>query len=166
MTERRGKAEVRIEHGTWVIVADGEKFLLLHNAGDAEHPVLKVVDHDDNRNPPARDLSSDRPGRRHDASRQTPGGVAAWGKSAMEETDWHRVAEARFAEHVAAKLREWASAGRFRHLVVVADPRTLGELRGGYDDSLKATIVAEIDKDLTNLPLDRIEASLKAHASA
>lgn len=154
---------VKIEHGTWLVIADGEKFLLLHNAGDEEFLNLEVVDHDTSENPPAHELSTDRAGRRYDSTRQTADGVKAWGKSAMEETDWHRVAEARFAEEIAGKLRGWATSGRFRRLVVVADPRTLGALRSAYDDTLRSVIVAEIDKDLTNLPLDRIEASVKAH---
>ena len=81
----------------------------------------------------------------------------------MEETDWHRVAEERFAKTVAANLREWASAGRFEKLVIIADPRTLGQLRNAYDDVLRSVILTEIDKDLTNLPLDKIESTIAAY---
>jgi len=151
-----------LDNDTWVVVADGEKYLLLRNRGDREHLHLEVVDHGDSPNPPARDLSSDRAGRRNDAARDMPGGVTAWGKSAMEQTDWHRVAEARHADELAGKLADWAASGRFRQLVVVADPRSLGTLRHGYDDALKSVIVAEIGKDLTNLPLAGIEASIRA----
>lgn len=154
---------MKLEHDTWVVVADGEKFLLLRNIGDAEYPRLEVVDHETSANPPARDLSTDRAGRMHDSARQLTGGVEAWGKSGMEETDWHRVAEERFAEEIAESLGRLASSGRFEALVVVADPRTLGTLRKAYDDALKSRIVAEVPKDLTNLPLAGIEASLKAH---
>ncbi len=153
---------MKLAHDTWVVVADGEKYLLLRNKGDADFLHLEVVDHRSSPNPAAHELSSDRAGRQHDAAREVSGGVRAWGKSAMEETDWHRVAEARFADELAGKLKEWAAAGRFSHLVVVADPRSLGTLRKAYDDSLRSVILAEIDKDLTNLPLDKIEASIEA----
>ena len=153
---------MQLEHDTWVVVADGEKYLLLRNIGDRDFLHLDVVAHDASPNPPARELATDRPGRHHDATRQTKSGVAAFAKSAMEETDWHRVAKERFAEDVAGRLDQWATSGRFQHLVVIADPRSLGALRNVYGEKLKSLIVAEIDKDLTNLPLDKIEASIKA----
>jgi protein required for attachment to host cells len=159
------RAEMDLEHDTWVVIADGEKFLLLRNIGDREFLNLQVVEHEASENPPARDLASDRAGRRNDAARQKTGGdVEAWGKSAMEETDWQRVAETRFAAEVAAKLDGWAAAGRFRRLVVIADPRTLGALRDAYGAHVRSVLVAEIDKDLTNHPIDGIERSIRAHA--
>ncbi|SDC02043.1 host attachment protein [Ruegeria marina] len=154
---------MNLENGTWVVVADGEKYLLLRNKGDQDFLHLEVVDHAASPNAPAHELSSDRSGRQHDATRDVSGQVESWGKSAMEETDWHRVAETRFADELAGKLKDWAASGRFRHLVIVADPRSLGTMRKAYDDALRSVIVAEIDKDLTNLPLDGIEASIKAY---
>ncbi|HSM53307.1 MAG TPA: host attachment family protein [Erythrobacter sp.] len=153
---------MQIENGTWVVIADGEKFLLLHNAGDTKFINLELVEHERNDNAPAHELASDRTGRRNDSTHQAAGGVRAWGKSGLEETDWHKVAEERFAEHIAERLGEGASQGRFEKLVVIADPRTLGNLRDAYSADLKAAIVAEIAKDLTNHPLDQIEAVIGA----
>ncbi len=153
---------MQLEHDTWVVVADGEKFLLLRNIGDRDFLHLEVVEHDASRNPPAHELASDRPGRHNDSTRQTMSDVSAFAKSAMEETDWHRVAKERFAEDVAERLDGWAGSGRFHHLVMIAAPRSLGALRNAYGEKLKSVIVAEIDKDLTNLPIDKIEASIKA----
>ncbi len=154
---------MKLEHATWIVIADGEKFLLLRNAGDEKYINLEIVDHEADSNAAAHELSTDRPGRRYDATRDVTGRGRAWGKSAMEETDWHRVAEERFAKTVAANLREWASAGRFEKLVIIADPRTLGQLRNAYDDVLRSVILTEIDKDLTNLPLDKIESTIAAY---
>ena len=150
-----------IDNDTFVVVADGEKYLLLRNRGDRTHLRLEVVDHADIPNAPAHELASDRTGRRYDAARNVSGQVKAWGRSAMEETDWHRLAEARFADELAGKLRDWAAAERFGQLVVVAGPRSLGILRHAYDDRLRSVILAEIDKNLTNLPLEGIEASIR-----
>ena len=146
--ERNG---VQLAHDTWVVVADGEKYVLLRNEGDAEHPNLCVVLKEEIENPPARALSSDRPGRMRDH------GPA---KSALQQTDWHRLSEHRFAEDLAALLVNWASQGRFRRLVVVADPRTLGTLRAAYGDRLQSVLAAEIGKDLTNVPIGEIEGLL------
>ena len=156
---------MQLEQGTWVVVADGEKYLLLRNIGDEKFMNLEVVDHERSRHPPAHEMATDRPGRQQDATRQMPagGGVEAWGRSAMEETDWHRVGEARFAEHVAEILGEREAAGAFERILVVADARTLGVLRQSLGDAVRARVVAEMTRDLTNLPLARIEASIKAY---
>jgi protein required for attachment to host cells len=149
--------KMKIEHGTWVIVADGAKYLAMRNIGDAALLQLEVVAQETSDQPAARDLASDRPGRRNDASRATPGGVASWGKSAMEQTDWHARAEMDFATGLAKQLGEWAAAKQFDKLVVIAAPQMLGHLRAAWDQSVAALIIAEIDKDLTGLPVPRIE---------
>jgi protein required for attachment to host cells len=153
---------VKLKNDTWVVVADGAKFLLLRNKGDEDFLDLEVCAHDESEAPAARDLASDRAGRRYDSGQPVPGGVRPFGRSAMEQTDWHRVAEARFAEETAERLNGWAEAGRFRHLGLAADPRTLGALRKAMGDALEQVILAEIPRDLTNLPLEGIERSIKA----
>lgn len=152
-----------VEHGTCLIIANGEKYLLLENLGDAKYLNLEVVDHETSRNPPARELATDRAGRRYDSTRQMRREVQASGKSGMSETNWHQVAEERFAEEAAQMLQDLVAEGRVKRLVVVADPRTLGSMRQAYADTLSDVLVAEIAKDLTNLPLNQIEASLKAY---
>lgn len=149
---------MRIEQGTWVVVADGAKYLVMHNIGDADFLQLAVVAQDESQSPAARDLASDRPGRRNDAARAMPDGtVTAWGKSAMEQTDWHRRAEMDFAEGLARRLAEWVAAGRCDRLIVIAAPQFLGLLRAAWGVDVAARIIAQIDKDLTGLPVARIE---------
>jgi protein required for attachment to host cells len=50
-------------------------------------------------------------------------------RSAVEDTDWHRLAEDRFAAETADALYRLAHAHRFQRLVVVALPEVLGTLR-------------------------------------
>ena len=144
---------MHIPNGAWVLVADGERFLPMSNHGDAELLDLRVIDHAEVENPPTHEQGTDRPGRFDDAGP---------GRSAVSETDWHALEKARFASEVAERLRRWALAGRFDHLVVVADPRTLGELRSGYHKTVAERTVRELDKDLTRLPIDEIERVLAA----
>ena len=54
---------MRIRNGTWVVVADGEKFLLLRNDGNAERIDLRVIRHREVESPPTREQGSDKPGR-------------------------------------------------------------------------------------------------------
>ncbi|TGS34727.1 Host attachment protein, partial [bacterium M00.F.Ca.ET.180.01.1.1] len=55
-----------LKHGIWVLVADGEKALLLKNAGDTKFPNLEVVQVMEQENPPTREQGSDSPGRYND----------------------------------------------------------------------------------------------------
>jgi len=144
---------MRIANGTWVLVADGEKYLLLRNEGGAALVDLRVIAHAEQDNPPNREQGTDRPGRLDD-----PGP----GRSAVEETDWHRLAKERFAKDLADRLRLWALADRFEALVVAADPRTLGVLRPALHKAVVERLVGEVDKDLTKMPLPEIEEILKA----
>lgn len=143
---------MRISHDALVLVADGRKSLFLRNEGDAEFPNLVVEDQHAQAGLEDRDLRADAPGR----------SFASVGnrRSAMEETDYHQQEEDRFAADTAALLA--AQADGFEQLIVVAPPRALGELRQHYDKAVQAKIVAEVDKDLVNHPIDKIEGVLRA----
>ncbi len=142
---------MKIPNQGWVVVADGGKYLVLRNEGDEELINLIVHRHKEQDIPPSRELADDRPGRYDDA------GV---GRSAVEETDWHEIAKERFAKELADRLRKWALDQKFDHLVVVADPSTLGELRPQLHDEVQKRIAGEIAKDLTNHPISEIEKAL------
>src|SRR5690554_5821875 len=96
-------AGIRLEHGIWVLVADGEKALFLRNEGDAKYPNLEVVRELKDENPPTREQGTDKPGRYFDT------GVP--NKSSFEETDWHRIEKERFADEVADQLYHLAHKG-------------------------------------------------------
>ena len=59
---------MRIDNGTWVLVADGEKFVLLQNNGNRAHLDLRVVRAGAVENPPTREQGTDRPGRLDNAA--------------------------------------------------------------------------------------------------
>ncbi|MFW2545009.1 host attachment family protein [Primorskyibacter sp. 2E107] len=139
--------------GTWVLVADGEKALFLRNDVDAQDPDLNVVRIEEQDNPSDYDQSANRPGRMHDGG---PGQ-----KSAVDDTDWHELAKERFADDLADILYKQAHKGAFERLVLVAPPATLGELRDKMHKEVSDKVVAEVDKTLTNHPIDKIEALLK-----
>lgn len=138
-----------IPHDAWVLVADGEKALILRNEGDAEYPNLEVTRLIEQDNPPTHEQGTDRPGRFNDGP--------SVHRSAVQDTDWHRLAEERFAKDIAEKLYKAAHANRFDKLIVVAPPRALGELREAFHQEVEARVIAEIDKDLTNHPVDEME---------
>jgi len=132
---------VKLEHGIWVLVADGEKALFLRNEGDREYPNLQVVREMTEENPPTHEQGTDRPGRLSD-------GPTAH-RSAVADTDWHKVAKERFADEIAARLYRMAHRGDFERIVLVAPPVVLGELRKKLHKEVGEKIAAEVPKELT-----------------
>ena len=145
-------ADIRLVHDIWVLVADGEKALFLRNEGDATYPNLQVVRQMHEENPPTREQGTDKPGRFNDAH-----GVH---RSAVDETDWHRIEKERFAADVAERLYKLAHRGTFDRLVLVAPPLVLGELRKEMHKEVEGRVVGEVAKTLTNHTIGDIEKVL------
>lgn len=145
---------IDLEHDVWVLVADGEKGLILRNEGDRQYPNLEVVREMEQENPPTREQGSDRPGRMPDGP-----GVH---RSAVDDTDWHRMAKERFAEEMAGRLYKMAHRGDFEKLILVAPPLVLGALRKQLHKEVESRVTGEVPKTLTNHPVYEIEKILQA----
>lgn len=148
----------RLTNDAWVLVADGEKALFLKNITDAENPNLEVIRKKEQDNPKDIDQSANRPGRKQDT------GVGH--VSAMDDTDWHELAKERFADDLADLLYQQAQRHRFDKIVLVAPPKTLGELRQKLHKEVSDRVIAEVPKTLTNHPLNEIEDQLAGDIAA
>ena len=126
----------------------------MRNEGDAEYPNLQVVREMKEDNPPTHDQGTDRPGRFNDGS--------ADHRSAVEETDWHRIAKERFADEIANRLYRMAHRGDFEKIVLVAPPVVLGEMRRKLHKEVEERIVGEVAKTLTGHPIPEMEKILQA----
>ena len=135
---------LQIPTSAMVLVSDGRRARFLRNRGTPVRPELIMELSLADENPPTREQGADQPGRSH-----SPDGLS---RSAMEETDWHRQAEERFAARIADTLYDMEHAHRFQELVVVAPPRMLGELRARLRTEVADTVIAEVAKDLSALP--------------
>jgi protein required for attachment to host cells len=144
---------LKIPHNALVFVGDGRKALFLRNDGDAISPNLRTEKVFEDENPATHDQGSDRPGRLTETALPARRG-------AVEPTDWHDIEEHRFARKVAAAMEQMVRASKAKALIVVAPPRTLAELRNAFHSDVKACVVAEINKDLTKLPVGEIERHL------
>lgn len=145
---------MKLPHNAAVLVADGRKMLFLRNEGDDVHPNLVVEHAEEQSNPKDGDQKSDAPG----VSYSSFGS----GRNTVEETDFHQLAEDRFAVEATDLLKQRALSNDFESLIVIAPPRTLGELRKHYHSEVSARITGELDKDLTNHPIPEIESAIKA----
>jgi protein required for attachment to host cells len=139
---------IRVPYGTWVVVADARKALQLFNEGDEHNLDLRVRQ---TINAPANERTSsqgsDRPGRAFSGSR----------RSAVDQADWHRLAETQFAASVVKTMfgKEQPHA-----VILVAPPAFLAELRKHLPARVMSALIAEIDKDLTHLPVAGIARHL------
>lgn len=145
---------MRVPHNAVVVVADGRKMLVLRNEGDGLAPNLQVEHASEKPNPSNGEQATDRPGRAFSS--------VGSGRSAFQETDFHQLEEDRFAADTAAMLKTRALANEFETLIIIAPPRTLGELRKHYHKEVSGRIAGELDKDLTGHPIVEIERALIA----
>jgi len=143
---------MHLPHNSVVLVADGRKMLFLRNEGDAEFPNLVVEKAQEQDNPATRDQATDSAGR----ASSPQGGV----QSSVEPTDFHQIEEDRFAADAADFLKTGALKNKYDSLIVVAPPKTLGELRKHYHKEVTSRLKGELDKDLTGHPIKDIEKAL------
>lgn len=167
---------MKVPHDAMVVVADGRKLLMLRNQGDADYLNLQVVQKQLHANPKTSDQKTDSSGRSsstqsgpgapavaQNGSMHARGGGAQFApaRGTMGETDFHQLEEDRFAAEVAGMLREEALHNNFESLIIVAPPRTLGELRKHYHSSVVDRLAGELAKDLTDHPVPEIESALR-----
>ena len=128
--------------GATIVVADGETVRLFHNA--SVKPGVHLVETTAGPSAPARSGS----GARHHGGSANP--------------DARRLAEDDFAAATAAVLNKLGLDGSIEHLVIVSDPRTLGEMRKHFRRELKDKIIRELAKDFSRRPLEDISALIAA----
>ncbi len=145
---------MHLPHNSVVLVADGRKMLFLRNEGDNTDFNLVVEKAQEHVNPATRDQATDAAGR----ASSPRGGV----QSSVEPTDFHQLEEDRFAAEAADFLKVRAFKNDYESLIVVAPPKTLGELRKHYHKEVSNRLTGELDKDLTGHPIADIEKALKA----
>lgn len=167
---------MQVPHDAMVVVADGRKLLMLRNQGDVEFLNLQLVEKRLHPNPKTSDQKTDSSGRSSSTqsgpgapavaqggSMHAQGGGAGFApaRGTMGEADFHQLEEDRFAAEVAGLLREGALHNSFESLIVVAPPKTLGELRKHYHASVTERLAGELAKDLTDHPVPDIERALR-----
>ncbi len=131
---------MNLPQNTVVAVADGEKLSLFRNDGDAATVNLTALPD------PAIDSSKISSGARHSSSSANP-------DDSQQDEDG-------FGAGVTDMLNRQVLEGKIKSLVIIAAPRTLGEMRKGYHKSLSDVLIGELDKDLTGHSVQDIEKAL------
>jgi len=104
-----------------------------------------------------RDLGSDSPGRAFD--------IKGSGRHAMEpgQTGKEHLRET-FAHRIADELDAGRIANKYQHLVIVAGPKMLGDIRGKLSHATGQLVADEIDKEMTAQDLSVICAEIDKQA--
>lgn len=146
-------ANVSVPNGAWIMVADHSKAILLENKGTPVAPHLEV----------RKVMQAAANPRTHEQGTDAPGTVYSGSHhSTVDQTDWHAVAGRRFLEQAAETLDAMKADKGFACVVLIAPPKALAELRAVISDSVRASVVGELDKDLVHLPV----ADIGRHVAA
>jgi len=127
-----------IPNNALIIVADGGKAMVLRNtAANGAELELREEGH----------IAPD-------SSAQGPSG------SRPEDQTPGQTGEATFAKQVAQALNTLKQRNDFDALVLVADPSTLGQIRGALHKTVENAVIKSLSKDLTNHSLSDIAKAL------
>lgn len=124
-----------------VAVVDGEVLRLYRNTGTATEVALSAVD-----TPKLED--------------RVVGSAGRISTEANPDNDTQ--AEDGHAMSVALALNDWALKNRFDKLVVIAAPKTMGELRKHWHKEVEGAIIGEITKTLTGRSTEDIIRTIEA----
>jgi protein required for attachment to host cells len=131
-----------IPHGTIVAIVDGAHFALLRNSGDEAEPVLEA------HVMPVIDLHGHASGGQH-------GHLSGHDPASQ-------VIEAQHSGAVVQWLNHEVLEHRLTDLIIIASPRTLGELRPHYHGQLKQILRCELAKDMAGRTGTEVLAVLRA----
>ncbi|MES0327976.1 MAG: host attachment protein [Gammaproteobacteria bacterium] len=126
---------------TTIVVADSTRARIF-TTDSAHSPLLEIetMAHPEGRLHD-RDLTSDLPGK-------DTGAGGSGGHAYQSKTDPKKHELAEFAKRVADHLNETCSANKLSHLLLVAEPAFLGELRTHLSKATNEKVVFELDKNI------------------
>jgi protein required for attachment to host cells len=127
-----------IPNNALILVADGGKAMLLRNTAATGAEIS------------LREESRVTP----ESSAQGPSG------SRPEDQSPGQTDEATFAKQLPQSLNVMKQKNSFDSLILVADPQTLGQIRGALHKTVEGAVIKSMSKDLTNHSLDEIAKAL------
>ena len=141
---------------TWILAADGNQARLLKGVNllkdGQQNPEQEIFRWEPKK---AQDIMADRPGRSHSS--------VGHGRSAMEySSDPVREEQQKFTAEIAGRIDDYAAEGAFDRLVVCGAPQTLGDLRSKLSDRARTLTTAEIDRNFSNLPTQKLISSVRS----
>ncbi len=134
---------------TWALIADTRSAKVIENRGPGKglQPVTANV----------WEAAAARP---YSSEAGIGHSIAGPGRTAVDQGDPQENANVQFARNIVRALGLAHEDKSFDRLILVAGPHMLGLLRKAMSDSLNEVVVAELAKDLTDVPLKDLERHL------
>ena len=133
---------MRIPSNAHVAIVDGENFTVMRNGGAPLEPKLDRAEQPD--------LSAT----------NYSAGVRHQDNIGREKGTSTQLDELAHAAAAAEWLNSQCVSGDIADLLVIADPKTLGEMRHHYHSELEKRLIGEIAKTMTGQPTDKIEQAI------
>jgi protein required for attachment to host cells len=147
-------------HPIWVVVADAGHARFLQRV-KPRAPLEEVGKLEDElAHAPGRELRRDAHGRYYGK------GEREMAHTAVPHTDPHKKEAQRFARRVAERLEQAYREHLYDHLVIAAAPAFLGMLREALPETVRKTVIDEVDADLVPLDVRAIDARLPSSRRA
>ena len=144
---------MKLPHGALVILADGQRHLILENHGKAVQWDLQVRSTDEQQLQSAGEQGTERPGRYP---------VSGGRMTTVEQTDWKAMDKAAFAKSLAKWIDDDLETNADRQIVLIADAKTLGLLREALSTRAQRTVLKEIAGNYVHRPIEAIIKLLEA----
>jgi len=129
-----------LPHGTVIALVDGHNFQLFRNAGNEATPELDPLPS------PKLDTHNHSGGSHHSSAGNHAGTLVSEDAHAIAAVNW---------------LNDQVLGHKLEHLVLIAAPRTLGEMRRHYHKQLERVLMGELAKDLSGRKGPDILAALR-----
>ena len=133
---------MRIPSNAHVAIVDGKNFTVMRNGGAPLEPKLDRAEQPD--------LSAT----------NYSAGVRHQDNIGREKGTSTQLDELAHAAAASDWLNSQCVSGDIADLLVIADPKTLGEMRHHYHSELEKRLVGEIAKTMTGQPTDKIEQAI------
>lgn len=144
---------MKLPHAALIIIADGQRHLVLENQGQAVAWDLQLVTSSETLLESTSDQGAERPGRYP---------IAGGRRTAVEQTDWKTMEKEAFSKSLASWINDQIAANSDRSVILIADPKTLGALRHGLSNAAQRAVLKEIAGDHVHRPIEEIIALLES----
>lgn len=144
---------MKLPHAALVIIADGQRHLVLENRGQAVAWDLQLVTSNETTLESTSDQGAERPGRYP---------IAGGRRTAVEQTDWKTIEKEAFSKSLANWINDYIAVNTDRRVVLIADPKTLGILRHGLSKTAQHAVLMEIAGDHVHRPIEEVIALLES----
>ncbi len=135
--------------GTVFALVDGEEFELYRNDGPEREPRLEKL------------ASPDLEATNFSAGARNKDKISRFTAGAPKDRE-KRLDESAHAAAVTVWLNRQVQSGAIERLVIIADPRSLGEMRRHYHKDLRKVLVGELHRTMTGRPPAEIVKVLQA----